>query len=304
MSILCLVAILLVACGAPATPETITIKETVTVKEIQTVQVEVPAQKTEVRLSGWASSPSETALLESLLYKFSVANPDILVKYEPITGDYKQALLTGIASGTEPDVFYLDIFWWQELAKNDVLLPIDDLGLKRDEFIPALIDAFTYQDKTYGIPKDFNTLGMFYNKDLFDKAGLEYPTDDWTWDNLKESAAKLTDLSDTNKPVYGFCTPPDPGRFPVFVFQNGGTVMNADYSNTTLDSDAAAKAAEYYTSFRAEKIGAIPSDLGEGSGCLLRRTRPVGCDVRHREHSQDSRQFCFYQTVRLASSIA
>lgn len=264
LSVLCLAAILLVACGAPATPETITVKETVTVKEIQTVQVQVPAEKTVVRLSGWASSPSETALLESLLYRFSVANPDILVKYEPITGDYKQALLTGIASGTEPDVFYLDIFWWQELAKNDVLLPIDDLGLKRDDFIPALIDAFTYQDKTYGIPKDFNTLGMFYNKDLFDKAGLEYPTDDWTWDNLKESAAKLTDLSDTNKPVYGFCTPPDPGRFPVFVFQNGGTVMNADYSDTTLDSDAAAKAAEYYTSFRAEKIGAIPSDLGEG----------------------------------------
>lgn len=266
MSVLCVAAILLVACGTPATPETITIKETVTVKE--TKVVEVPAQKTEVRLSGWASSPSETALLESLLYKFSVENPDILVKYEPITGDYKQALLTGIASGTEPDIFYVDIFWWQELAKNDVLLPIDDMmkasGVKREDFIPSLIDAFTFDGKTYGIPKDFNTLGMFYNKDLFDKAGLEYPTDDWTWDNLKESAAKLTDLSDTNKPVYGFCTPPDPGRFPAFVFQNGGTVMNADFSDTTLDSDAAVKAAEFYTSFRSEKIGAIPSDLGEG----------------------------------------
>lgn len=262
LSVLWLVAVLLAACGAPATPETVTIVETVTVMETQIV--EVPAEQTEVRLSGWASSPSETALLESLLYRFSVENPDIVVKYEPITGDYKQALLTSIASGTEPDVYYIDIFWWQELAKNDVLLPIDDLGFNRDEFIPALVDAFTYDGKSYGIPKDFNTLGMFYNKELFDKAGLEYPTDDWTWDNLKEAAGALTDLSDANKPVYGFCTPPDPGRFPAFVFQNGGTVMNADTSDTTLDSEAAIGAAEFYTSFRAEQIGALPSDLGEG----------------------------------------
>jgi multiple sugar transport system substrate-binding protein len=268
MSVLLAVTMLLAACGTPATPEKVveTVKETVTVKETQIV--EVPAQQTVVRLSGWASSPSETALLQSLLYQFSVENPDILVKYEPITGDYKQALLTSIASGTEPDIYYVDIFWWLELATNDVLLPLDDLmsasGVKREDFIPSLVDAFTYNGKLYGIAKDFNTLGMFYNKELFDKAGLDYPTDDWTWNDLKAAAAKLTDLSDPNKPVYGFCTPPDPGRFPVFVFQNGGTVMTPDFQDTTLDSEAAIGAAEFYTSFRAEKIGAIPSDLGEG----------------------------------------
>lgn len=266
ISVMSLLAVLLTACGAPATPETVTVVETVTVKETQIVQVQ--SEQTVVRLSGWASSPSETALLESLLYKFSVENPDILVKYEPITGDYKQALLTSIASGTEPDIFYVDIFWWQEFARNDVLLPIDDLmaasGVARDDFIPALIDAFTFDGTTYGIPKDFNTLGMFYNTDLFDQAGLEYPNDDWTWDDLKEAAGKLTDLSDANKPVYGFCTPADPGRFPAFVFQNGGSVMNNDFSDTTLDSEAAILATEFYTSFRAENIGATPADLGEG----------------------------------------
>ncbi len=268
MSVLFIAALVLTACGTPATPEKIveTVEKQVTVKETQIVQV--PAEKTVVRLSGWASSPSETALLQSLLYQFSVENPDILVKYEPITGDYKQALLTSIAAGVEPDIYYVDIFWWLELATNDVLLPIDDLmassGVKKDDFIPTLVDAFTYDGKLYGIAKDFNTLGMFYNKDLFDKAGLEYPTDDWTWTELKEAAAKLTDLGDANKPVYGFCTPPDPGRFPAFVFQNGGSVMNADFTDTTLDSDAAVGAAEFYTSFRAEGTGALPSDLGEG----------------------------------------
>jgi len=162
----------------------------------------------------------------------------------------------------------MDIFWWQELAKNDTILALDDLmtstSTAKEDFIPSLIDAFTFDGKVYGIPKDFNTLGMFYNQDLFDAASLEYPTDDWTWDDLKAAATELTDLSDPNKPVYGFCTPADPGRFPVFVFQNGGTPMNEDFSDSTLDADPAIQAAEFYSSFRAEEIGAIPSDLGEG----------------------------------------
>ncbi|MFN3373463.1 MAG: ABC transporter substrate-binding protein, partial [Chloroflexus sp.] len=194
--------------------------------------------------------------------------PDIVVKYEPITGDYWATLKTMIASGTEPDIYYMDIFQFPFFAKEGVLLPLDDLmastGTRRDAFIPDLINAFTYEGKTYGIPKDFNTLGMFYNKDLFDAAGLAYPTDDWTWDDLRDAAAKLTNLSDPNRPVYGFCTPPDPGRFPVFVFQNGGTVMNGDFTDTTLDSEAAVKAAEFYASFPTNQIGALPSDLGEG----------------------------------------
>lgn len=266
LSLLFIAAFLLAACGTPAAVAPVKETQIVTVKETQIV--EVPATQTEVRLSGWASSPSETALLESLLYRFSVENPSITVKYEPITGDYKQALLTAIASGTEPDLYYMDIAWWQEFAKNDVILPVDDLmsasGVKNEDFIPSLIDAFKFDGKTYGIPKDFNTLGLFYNKDLFDKASLDYPTDAWTWDDLKTAAEKTTDLTDATKPVYGICMAADPGRFPIFVFQNGGTVMNADFTDTTLDSDEAIGAAQYYTDFRANKTGAAPADVGEG----------------------------------------
>jgi len=267
LSCVFVIAMLLSACGsATSTPAPVPTPQTII--QTQVVEVPVPATQTVVRLSGWASSPSETALLESLLYQFSVANPDITVKYEPITGDFKQVLLTGIASGTEPDVYYMDIGWWQELAKNDVLLPMDDLmastGTTKAMFIPSLIDAFTYNGVVYGIPKDFNTLGMFYNKGLFDAAGLAYPTDDWTWTELKAAATALTDMTDETKPVYGFCAAGDAGRFPAFVIQNGGTVMNADFSDTTLDSEQAIGAAKFYTDFRANGSGVIPADIGEG----------------------------------------
>jgi multiple sugar transport system substrate-binding protein len=135
---------------------------------------------------------------------------------------------------------------------------------QREDFIPTLIDAFTFDGQTYGIPKDFNSLGLFYNKDLFAAAGLGEPTDDWTWDDLKAAAAARTDTSDPNKPIYGLGVPPDPGRFPAFVFQNGGQVMTDDYADTMLDAAEAVGAAEFYTGFKADGSGALPADVGEG----------------------------------------
>jgi multiple sugar transport system substrate-binding protein len=279
LSVFFVIAMVLAACATPTTqivPTAQTIVQTQVVKEVQTqVQtvvstqiVEVPAKQTTVRLSGWVSSPAETALLQSLLYQFTVANPDIIVKYEPITGDYGQAMLTNFAAGTEPDVFYVDIALFQVWAKNGVLLPMDDLmtatGTTKDMFIPSLMNAFTFDGKVMGIPKDFNTLGLFYNKDLFDAAKVSYPTDSWTWTDLTNAAKALTNLKDSKNPVYGFCDPSDAGRFPVFVFQNGGQIMNADFSDTELDAQAAIDAATYYTGFRKDKIGATPADLGQG----------------------------------------
>lgn len=257
-----LVAIgLLVAACAPATPQTIVETVEVPVTEI----VEVPAERVEVRLSGWAANPQETALLESLLYRFSVENPDIVVKYEPITGDYWASINTMVAAGEEPDIYYMDIFQFPAFAENEVLVPLDDQmaasGVAREDFVPALIDAFTFGGVTYGIPKDFNTLGLFYNQGMFEASSLALPTDDWTWDDLKGAA---TALSDPDSNIFGFGVPADAGRFPVFVFQNGGQVMNADFSDTLLDSEEAVGAAEFYTSFRGDGSGAIPADVGEG----------------------------------------
>lgn len=266
---LMVLSMLLAACQPAATPTPEKVIETVTVETeievIKTVEVEKPAERAVVRLSGWAASPEETALLQSILLDFTVENPDIVVKYEPITGDYWQQLKTSIASGVEPDVYYMDIFQFPAFVKDEVLLPIDDLmaatGMNRADFIPSLVDAFSADGVTYGIPKDFNTLGLFYNKDLFAAAGITEPTDDWTWDNLKAAAEALSDPANN---VFGLGVPADPGRFPIFVFQNGGMIMTEDFSDTLLDSEAAVGAATYYTDFRKNQSGATPADLGEG----------------------------------------
>jgi multiple sugar transport system substrate-binding protein len=257
--LLTLLSILIISC-APA-PTEAPPPEIVTEK----VTVEVEKPKIEVRLSGWTASPEEENLLRSSLYDFSVDNPDILVKYEPITEEYWAKIMTMVTAGTEPDIYYMDIFQFPFYAEKAVLMPIDDLmattSTEKADFIDTLINAFSHDGKVYGIPKDFNTLGLFYNKGIFSEAGLDEPTDDWTWDDLKGAAAALT-KADEN--VYGVGVPSDAGRFPIFVFQNGGQIMSEDFSDTLLDSEEAIEAAEFYTGLRDEGIGIIPSDVGTG----------------------------------------
>ena len=175
----------------------------------------------DVRISGWSSSPTEDALLTDSINAFMAANPTVKVKWEPIAQDYETVLKTNLAAGTEADVFYADIFWIDSLMKTNKLLALDDLmaksGTKKEDFVPSLINAFSYQGKTYGIPKDFNTLGLVYNKDLFKAAGVAEPTNDWTWTDLQTAAKKLTSGS-----VVGLSLPADAARFVPFLWQAGG----------------------------------------------------------------------------------
>ncbi len=272
----------LAACGAAApTPATIikevikeVPKEVVVTKEVikevpkdVVVTKEVPIKKTVVRVTGFVSSPAETNLLKGLMYDFMTKNPDIEVKYEPIADDYGTKIKAQLASGDAADLFYVDVSDFPFFANKGLLAPLDDQmaknGVKKEDFAKGLVDAFTSQGKLYGIAKDFNTLALFYNKDLFKKAGIPEPTNDWKWDDLKTAAAKLTNKAGK---VYGFGVPPDAGRFPVFVMQAGGTnLMTADLKDTTLDSPEALIAAQFYTDLRKDGSAAFPNkDLGIG----------------------------------------
>lgn len=105
-------------------------------------------------------------------------------------------------------------------------------------------------------------MALQYNKDLFDAAGLEYPTADWTWDDLKAAAAALTDR---DAGIIGLVTPPELPRFLPFLYQAGGALFDED-GNYVFDSDAAREALEFYISFGAEGIGGPPSVVDSGWG--------------------------------------
>ena len=80
---------------------------------------------------------------------------------------------------------------------NDILLDLTDKvaaseKLEMDKFPSDIKEMYQYDGKTYAVPKDIDTIALWYNKDMFDEAGIAYPDDTWTWDDLYDAAVKLT----------------------------------------------------------------------------------------------------------------
>ena len=243
LAIFSLVAILVAACGG--TPGTSTPSGT------------LGPLSGDVRISGWSSTPTEDALLTDSINAFKAANPGVNVKWEPIAQDYSTVLKTNLAAGTEADVFYIDVADIDSLMKTGKLLALDDYmaktNTKKDDFVPTLINAFSYNGKVYGIPKDFNTLGLVYNKDLFKAAGVAEPTNDWTWTDLQTAAKKLTSGG-----VVGLSLPADAARFMPFLWQAGGDLAN-------INNAQGQAAVDFYTGFEAKDgVSKLPSELGMG----------------------------------------
>ena len=217
-------------------------------------------QKVTLRLTGWASSPAETDILNKNVAAFQVKFPNIEVKYEPITGDYNQKIQADFAANSLADVIYLDVHQAATWIKNGLVAPIDEYtgNLDLSDFQPSLLNGFKAGGKLYGLPKGYSTLGLFYNQDMFDKAGIKAPPK--TWDELRADAKLLSDGK-----VFGLSLPSDHARFLPFIYMAGGQVWGADHSQATFNSPEAVKAAAFYTGLiTKDKVAATPKVLGDG----------------------------------------
>src|SRR5690606_37095941 len=117
----------------------------------------------------------------------------IKVRVNSSLGDagYDAKLLTLIAGKMAPDIFLVTQTNFPFYANKGIALPIDDWvardsDIKRDHFYQKLLDGLTVNGKLVGLPTDFSTIIMFYNKDMFDKHKVKYPTTDWTVDEYLE----------------------------------------------------------------------------------------------------------------------
>lgn len=213
-----------------------------------------------IKLGMWSSSPAEKKIVDDQIAKFKEKYPNIDVQIETIVGDYMQKLQTELASNTAPDIFYLDSMPAPQLMSSGVLEPLDDYIKKYNvdvnDFEPALLSAFQWEGKTYGLPKDFNTLALFYNKDMFKEVGINEPPK--TWEELKDVAKKLT-----KDGVKGLVLSADLARFDAFINQNGGSVYQD--GKVTLNLPENAQALDFYVGLiTKDKVADTPQNMGEG----------------------------------------
>lgn len=215
--------------------------------------------KTKITYMMWGT-PSEKATVDKYLDLFRKKRPDIYLDVIHVPSmQYSSKLQTLIAGQTPPDVMYMGLEDFPRYAQGGAFMDLQsfidsDTSFKVDEFYPQLVEPFKYKGHLYGVPKDFATLVLYYNKDLFDKAGVAYPNDKWTWKDFRSAAEKLT--KDTNGDgkidQYGFVLETWFSEWLPWVWQNGGDVMSVDGKQWLLGKpqyiDKNVEALEFLTS--------------------------------------------------------
>ena len=195
------------------------------------------SKKNELKLAIWddIQQPVEQKLIDS----FMKANPDIKVKIEFTPWDAYFTKCEAAAQGGElSDVLWMSIPDFGRFANSGLLMPIDDqvkaAGVDLSIYVDASLKAYTFDGKLYALPRDIDSMGLWYNKKIFDQAGIPYPTDDWKWADLEKAGLAIKAKV---KGVY-------PAAFEYYsqnawqniINQNGGTILNADKTKSNWGS--------------------------------------------------------------------
>ena len=227
LSALMIVAMLLLAACAPVAPGA--------APAAQTGGEQAAAGPTTITWAFWGS-PEEAESHKIVAEAFMKENPDIKIElWNQPWNDYFTKIQTLWASGdskTIPDVAFL----WPtpKYAAQGVLENLDPYieksGYDLKDYWPGLLESASYDGSVYGFPRDIEVNVLYYNKDLFDQAGVEYPTDTWTWDDLLAAAEKLT-VKDASGNVTQYALAAEGGKYSKWLNQNGGAILD-DYSQS------------------------------------------------------------------------
>ena len=198
---------------------------------------------------------------------FMQRHPNIVVKAENTPwGDFLQKYVAQAAGGTMPDVMYVHFSWAQQLIQQGAIIPLDDFTAQQDDFNiddftrPSLV-SYRKDGKLYCVPYDEGPGILYYNKEIFDKAKIDYPSDDWTLQDLKEVAIKLTQ-GEGPKKQFGFANTPSPGdatMAPAYLFPFGAQyVSEPNEDKCLITQPVAIDTMEWWMELRL-KYGATPS---------------------------------------------
>jgi len=223
----------------------------------------------------WAfwGSPEEKASHERVADAFMKDHPEIKIEiwHQP-WDDYFTKIQALWASGDTkviPDVAFL----WPtpQYAAEGVLENLDPYieqsGYNLDDYWPGLLESAKYNGSVYGFPRDIESNIIYYSKDMFDKAGVAYPSDDWTWDDFLAAAEKLTQKdANGNTSVYALAA--EGGKWPKWVNQNGGAILD-DYVNPSkcmLAEPASVQGIQFFADMMNNGLAMRPADLNQAGG--------------------------------------
>jgi multiple sugar transport system substrate-binding protein len=185
------------------------------------------AASTTISFMTFDAVPAHLEDLNTIILGFEQTHPGVHIKVIPVAYDqYFTKLQVAVAGGQAPDTFEVDYQDFVTYASKGALLPLSAVAPRArytSLFYPRALGAFSLHGRQYGLPETFSDVLLFYNKDLFDKAHLAYPSAKWTWSDELKAAQKLTD---TGSGVFGDYEPIQFFEFYKVLYQAGGQFLD------------------------------------------------------------------------------
>ena len=203
------------------------------------------ARRQTVLTYAFPDDPTNTAVATALISAYMSSNPQFRIEAQPIpASDYAQQLLDRLDRNA-PDLFFAADPQVPTLIKRNALLDVSPLlpavaRLAPTDFQPVPLSVWRRGAALYGLPADVVPHVLFYNRDLFDAAGLAYPVPGWTWNDWL-TAAKQLSTPGGQAPRYGTALMP----WSAMVWGNGGELLSADGKHTLLDRPEAAAGIQF-----------------------------------------------------------
>ncbi|BEO61497.1 sugar ABC transporter substrate-binding protein [Serratia marcescens] len=199
------------------------------------------ADKITLRYAVWDRNqlPAE----QEIAKRFEQANPDIKIEIELTpSAQYFVKLDSAAAGGVAPDIFWINMPYFVQYAKNGIMEPlapyIKESGLKLNDVVASSVKAYQYDGQQMAIPRDVDSIAVWYNKKLFDQAGVSYPTSDWSWDDLKSKATALKNgLKGAAFPLVMDLSIDGQDSYMNLLFQNGNHIVPKDGQPTDIAND-------------------------------------------------------------------
>lgn len=209
-----------------------------------------------LRYFTFSAAPDYLDELDTIIAAFEEVNPGITIEVSSAPfADYFTLLQADVVSGDAPDVFELNYENFVTYAANDTLLDISSYLSGEAPYYPRALEAFQYEGLQLALPETFSTVLLFYNADLFDQAGIDYPTDEWTWADATAAAEAIGALGDG---IWGLYSPVQFWEFYKKAAQQGEcSFFNEDMTESTINSAGCVEALSAMVGFIND--GLMPS---------------------------------------------
>lgn len=221
--------------------------------------------KTKLVMALWDEEQNKT--MKKMIAVYEKANPNVTVETQLTTwNEYWTKLEASVTGGDAADIMWVNVLKAEGYVDAGVLKDVSEVADKLDlkaNFPESLVDGYNYDGKQYAIPKDFDTNGLFYNKELFDKAGVAYPTEDWTMEDFTAAATQLK--AGLGEGEYAVAVPYNSGQttYQGSIYANGGYILSEDRKDSGWDDPKTIEGMKVWHDLVANGVSATQEQMAD-----------------------------------------